>query len=171
MKSGEKTPTKGSFSHTGGSNNSASSSVAPCHSAGEVAVLQKQALIDGINECKSNEEKRVKALMQAHSSDKVKELTRRQNKERANERAYIRMLTEELRMVERMAETNMLDITSRPRVMVRPPPEMDADRFAAPIFIDAVEKFERMDKRFNNKQRQKNNEYEERKKVSLDVQR
>jgi hypothetical protein len=141
-------------------------SVAPCGSASEVAALQKQALIDGINDCRQNEERRMKTLLQADTPERVKELTKRHNRERASEKAQIRRLTEELRLVEKMAEADIIDIASRPRVMVRVP-EMDADRFAGPIFLDAVEKFDRLDKNFKNKSRKAFNEYEERKKVSL----
>jgi hypothetical protein len=160
-RSGDKVASPGSQAHSIGAN----ISVAPCSSANEVAALQKQALIEGINECRMNEERRVKTLMQADTPQRVKELTKRHNRERASEKAHIRLLTEELRLVERMAQADIMDLASRPRVMVKVP-QMDADRFAGPIFLDAVEKFERMDKKFKNKSRQVFNEYDERKKVS-----
>jgi hypothetical protein len=101
-----------------------------CHSAQDVAAVQRQALIDTIKEAEHNETMRRKLLAKAPSEKRVNQLKSRYEQERARDQERIAHLMADLESVSAAASAGAINMQSR---QSGPPPKIpgcDKDRFA-----------------------------------------
>lgn len=142
-----------------------------CHSAQDVAMVQRQALIETIKEAEQNETMRRQLLAKAPSEKRVKQLKNRYEQERAREQEKISQLMTDLERISAAAKEGAIDMRSR---QTGPPPKIpgcDKDRFAMSqyhtVYQGQYNKMCAQSKHAEWKMRERYDEYAEKRKLNL----
>jgi hypothetical protein len=144
--------------------------VVPSKNPEDVLQRQKNALIENINEAKAAEEKRLLMLSKAPPS-RLPELRARHDAERERDKVKIERLCADLSAIQNMAGSGSLDISARNRRFALPPKDMGANRFDQEklrLMNEVwIQRLDNLEKRFEASRRPRFNEYEEKKKVTI----
>ncbi len=146
----------------------AKKTVKPCRSTTEIAELQRDALIENIYEAKKAEDKRIRDIARAPNQKRASDLAERHEAERRRDKTKIEYLLADLEAVQKATSVGDSDPGSRHRGGGIPPQSMDANRFKVEVSLSWINRLNELDKRFERRNMTRPNEYENKKKVTID---